>query len=301
MIVDHPINVFLIDDEPLAIEGWRNLLNNAGGFQIVGEVSSNITSLVKEKLPKIDIVIAGMGLLQLPLQKKVISILRNSGPNTKIVMIVNDNNGIEKAQLAGIDEAIQIPFRKRDFLNLLIGLHQDPKKRCAYYIEQLDVNYEPNSLNYSRVMSDVIEFLFFPFLTDKYINFQNPAEDFACFITFQNRGGHPFWEHIRQEYRAERILFSISTARVASTEQVRKLAAQLTNSFGKFAILVSHQVVPDPIKDFQTALYKNEDTLVIFFSDTQIRDILIQKASGIDTSEIFQEVLEEFVTRSLLP
>lgn len=293
----HLIKVFLIDDEPLAIEGWKNLLNNAGGFQIVGDATSNITALVKENLPKIDIVIAGVGLLRLPSQKKVMSILRSSGVNVKIVMIANDKNGIAKAQRAGIDEAILSPFQRSDFLNLLRGLYQDPKRRCVYYVEQLDIFNKKggNERDYGSLIGNILEFLFAPHLMHKHTKHRVMDGYSRCNILFENRSLHPFWERIRMKHKGERILFSVSFNNDVKPDMIGKLSRQLTKEIGGTGVMVTNSVEPNWATEARIALYRNEGKVLIFLSDVQITSMLVQKAVGIDSSEIFQDTYEEFI------
>jgi DNA-binding NarL/FixJ family response regulator len=295
---DDKIRVFLIDDEPLAIKGWKELLSKAGDFQVTGEVSTRKLSGSIKALPQFDIVLAGKDLLDLATRKHTIDALKKRSLTAKIVLIIDNKDDARRAQRAGIDEAIQSPFQSNTLINLLRGLHQEPKKRCAYYVGQLENlrSSNKNDKNYETLMSDILEFLFAPHLTDRYLKVSTFQGERECSLLFLNGGNNPFWERIHADHQAHRLLFDIRNTSPLKPQHVERLGERLMKEIGQIGILVTHSDVAVPIQRLQVALYKNQSKMILFLTNSQIRNMLTQKAAGIDPTELFQDIYEEFIT-----
>jgi DNA-binding NarL/FixJ family response regulator len=291
------IKVFLIDDEPLAIEGWKDLLIKDGHFQIVGKTSPEKMKKSTGALPHFDIVLAGAGLLMLSTKKRTISALKKAGLNVKIVIIVDNKEDIQRAQRAGVDEAIQSPFQRTALTNLLRGLNQEPKKRCAYYVQQLGNLHanEKSNRDYEYLISDILQFLFSDHLIDRYLRFKTSYGNRECSLLFSNRSNHPFWEMLRVDHNGTRVLFDIRNARSVKPDNIGRLGRRLSKEVGGVGIIVSHLSASNSIQGLQVALYKNESKVVFSITNLQIKNMLIQKAAGIDPTEIFQDIYQEFM------
>lgn len=296
------IKVFLIDDEPLVLEGWRHLLVRAGGFQIVGESTPENALIFNSTIQKLDIVIAGAGLLNLNICNEIISNLHKFSLSVKIVIVANNQDEILKAQHSGVDEAIQSPFQRTTFLNLLRGVNLEPKKRCSYFVEQLEniINEEPKRREYGIFVGDILEFLFAPYLDGRYMKFYNNIEDIRCNILFQNRFPHFFWDRIRTLHNGEKILFGVNYKNAISADQIKMFGEKLSKEIGGIGFIVTVSNQNEQMKNLQKAIYRNENKIVIQVSDIQIKDMLIQKAAGIDPSEILQDIYLEFMADLLL-
>lgn len=292
------IRIFLIDDEPLAIKGRKDLLIKAGDFAVVGKSSTRALSSTLQSVPQFDIVLAGKDILDITNRKRIIDVLRKGSLTAKIVVVVDNKKDIRRAQLAGIDEAIQTPFQSSTLINLLRGLHLEPKKRCAYYVEQLEhwKSSDKNPKNDEDMIGDILEFLFASHLTDRYQKISTFQGRRECSLMFVNGGNHPFWERIRVDHQANRLLFDIGDTSASMVQKIERLAERLTKEIGQVGVLVCHSAMSVPIQKMQIALYKNESKVILLLTTSQIKNMLTQKAAGIDPAELFQDIYEEFIT-----
>jgi DNA-binding NarL/FixJ family response regulator len=297
-MVEDKIRVFLVDDEPIALEGWKKLLEKVDDFQIVGESATRTVLTPLKNLPPVDIVLIGANLLKLPARKRIVNAIKKSAVNTKIVLIAEKNNDVQKAQIIGVDEAIQSPYRSSTLLHLLRGLHQDPKKRCAYYVDQLDNLKSSNKASkiYEVLISDILEFLFDPHLTDRYLKFSTQVTGRECSLFFLYKTSHPFWEQIRLDHNSHRLIFDIGNTSSVEPFHIERLSQRLTKEIGDIGIMVNHVEVSAAIQKMQIATYKNDGKVILFMTNSQLRNMLMHKAAGIDPTELLQDIYEEFIT-----
>jgi DNA-binding NarL/FixJ family response regulator len=73
------IRVLLVDDEPLAIEGWKELLLRAKDFEVIGNIELEDFPKKLTSLPSFEIVLSSKTLLN-PSNNDLIELLKKSGP-----------------------------------------------------------------------------------------------------------------------------------------------------------------------------------------------------------------------------
>jgi DNA-binding NarL/FixJ family response regulator len=291
------IKVALVDDAPLAIEGWKRSLKNEIDIEVVLETSpKELFQRKKYPLP-VDIILVGSWWLTTKAGKEWLRALKGLNIRPKVVAIVNASNEIQNAQRSGVDEAILSPVKKYELVNLLRGLTHDNKRLCDFYAKRLSEIPQTEGGNnaYEDLIYNVSQLLFYSDLVSpKFVDRDLGKRDLISL----NMGSHRFWSEMKASYGVDYVIFLIDNTYV-KRGQLEELTKYLDGPFGRFGIIFTRNGLRKTMNHAQLAIYQNYKKVILVIDDVHIREMLALKAARMDPLEILQDLYEDIIGSSI--
>ena len=294
------IKVILIDDSPLARQGWKIALQQAKDIVVSGEFSSSELATPDSPSVLADVALIGIKSITNREAKDTTKIPRDPIPRTKVIIIVNYADEIAIARRLGADEAILAPIEGHKLTSLIKGLFLENKILCEYYVEQLQT-IKPgfqDAFRYEKLMSDVIQMLFYPHLTHAQIQIPTKYRTVRRDLILLNKSDHTFWKTIRDSFNASLVVFDFKNKIRISDSDLDQIGDYLGRYTGRFGMIIGRIPIGERILLKQSWIYNNNDKVVLVTCDNDIRTMLAYKAGGVDPTDFILDLYIKFISRA---
>jgi len=293
------IDVILIDDSSIVIEGLKRALRTAQDIRVIGEYS--VSDVKNGALSSCSgaVILLGVASLKNPGSDGLIGSIKRSLPLVKIIVVVNEEFEVDWVRSLGADEAIKARGQHYQLVNLVQGLFKDDKSLCEYYFKLLKtiVPGKADEKKYETVMGEIIHLLF----SEHLVMDQPQSSTFSKrkrrdFILY-NISTHTFWQFVKYSYRADQVIFEFKNTAETHTDHVIQLNRYLRPPMGSFGILTERVLASDPVWKEQMELCKG-GTIILLITDDDIHTMLAFKAAGFEPTGVLEELYTYLVRQS---
>jgi len=293
------IKVALVDDVPLAIEGWKRSLKNEVDIEIALETTPNKLSEIRKYPLPVEIILVGAWWLATKAGREWLRTLKGLNYRPKVIAIATTEIEIRNAQKAGVDEAALSPIKRGDLVSLVRGLSRDDKRVSEFYANRLlEIRQaKGNNTSYEDLIYSILQLLFdSDLINPKYVDRDIGVRD----LIFLNLGKHRFWMEIKTRYGVDYLIFFLGNknANFVSSE-LDELGKYLDGPFGRFGILFTRNDAGKNACNLQLAIYKNYQKIILIMNEVHLREMLALKAARMDPLEVLQDLYEEIIGSSM--
>lgn len=302
------IRVLLVDDNGMARNAWKKVFSKSSQIEVVGEVSPR--ELVKNTahVPVPEIIVAGFSIVEQELIQSV-RLVKVWGVFPKTIVICENREQVKEAYRKYANWAAVSPFSDQDLVTWIRALGDDAKRLCGEYLSKLITieKGEGRQQDFLRLTQGILQLLFHPDLV-------NP-EKIEVFgfgrLVFRNQAKKEnvnydagrsilkldeFWEDVRQSHKSKYVAVDIHNSEIdASAVQI--LGKYLTDSHGRFGLIIGRGVIKESLFSLTAAIYENEKKVILLIGDAALQDMLEYKAGGINPVCLLQDFYQNLIFR----
>lgn len=289
----HKINVMLVSDDKLVLEGWEQAINHASDIEVHKLIYRSNRTLSPEMPGFIDIFLFEAPLLKQSTFRKWIADQKFKN-RAKTIVVFKDKKTLSRYRRL-LDEAIQTGFHRQELINLIHGLRFDDKSLCTYYDQELrKITGNSKLKKYTELIQNIILLVFNANLQNPQIRFPQPdSRTEESYLIFENNGEHPFWAGIKKKHNSEFIVFSVQNDPPSIPSQFHGITPFLADPFGKLGLLVNRQPSGEKHLELQLAAHNNEGNVILMLFNQTLHSLLASKAAGADPTDLLEDLYQE--------
>jgi hypothetical protein len=151
---------------------------------------------------------------------------------------------------------------------------------------------------YEKIVTEIWQYLFSPTLGE-------PKSQRRTFdgvqrrdVLFKNNRSTKFFQRLFEKFSADFIIVDAKNYEdPISSDVIDSVAKYANKALGRFITIVSRQGAEQATEAARVRIYRDEDTLVLVLSDTQILEMVARKGRGESPEDLIEDVLDEFLIR----
>lgn len=127
--MDKKINIIIVDDHPIVLNGLKSLLSNIEQLNVVGEATNGIEALNEIKGKEVDLVVSDISMPEMD-GVELTAALKESLPEIKVMLLTafNEREILKKALFSGAEACLLKNTSKKELIKA-IEIVMD----CGYY------------------------------------------------------------------------------------------------------------------------------------------------------------------------
>lgn len=294
------IKIALVDDLPLAIEGWKQALQNEVDIEVVMEITPS-QLFKKNKYPLlVDAILIQASSLTTAPGIKWLRTVNGLDFRPKIIAMAKNKAEILRVKKVGVDEASLDLITRDDLVNLIRGTLLDDKRASYFFsvrLAEYSASKHKSKILFEDLMHGILKFLFRHDLMNPRIVYRNNTTRDLIFLNESKQG---FWGTMKIEYGVDYVPFFLDNqGSKFSPYLLGELSDYLDGHFGRMGFVITSNVSINEIQGSQIAIYKNSQKIILVLDISRIRKMLSYKAAHIDPLEVLQELYDELIESSL--